>query len=130
MAGGSSSNSVLEEEATTVNLFPGLDGDRSGSAVAGHDEQSWCGAERTGKDHSTWGGGHRRCTVTVESLCTVSRACERPVWPVKRRLRLTRGPPAPFHNFNDFNHPNFEIRIGNLPDVKKSLNFAGRHFET
>jgi hypothetical protein len=40
MVGGSSSNSVLEEEATTVNLFPSLDGDRSGSAVAGHDEQS------------------------------------------------------------------------------------------
>jgi hypothetical protein len=40
MAGSSSSNSVLEEEATTMSLFPSLDGDESGSAVAGHSEQS------------------------------------------------------------------------------------------
>jgi hypothetical protein len=40
MTGGSSSNSVLEEEATLASLFPVLDGDESGSAVAGHGEQS------------------------------------------------------------------------------------------
>jgi hypothetical protein len=40
MAGGSSSNSVLEEEATTVSIFPSLDGDESGSAMASHGEQS------------------------------------------------------------------------------------------
>jgi hypothetical protein len=46
MVGGSSSNSVLEEEATTASLFLGLDGDESGSAVAGHGEQSqWVEAE-------------------------------------------------------------------------------------
>jgi hypothetical protein len=29
-----------------------------------------------------------------------------------------------------FNHPNFEIRIGVLPNVQNSPNFAGRQFET
>jgi hypothetical protein len=38
--------------------------------------------------------------------------------------------PAPFHIFKDFNHPNFEIRIGDLPDVQNSPKFAGRQFET
>jgi hypothetical protein len=47
MAGGSWSNSVLEEEVTTVSLFLDLDGDRSGLEVAGHDEQSWRGGERS-----------------------------------------------------------------------------------
>jgi hypothetical protein len=45
MAGGSSSNPVLEEEATTASLFPGLDGDGSSSAVVDHGEQSRCGVE-------------------------------------------------------------------------------------
>jgi hypothetical protein len=45
MPGGSSSKPVLEEEATTTSLFFGLDGDGSGSEVAGHDEQSQCGVE-------------------------------------------------------------------------------------
>jgi hypothetical protein len=40
MTDGSCSNSVLEEEATTVSLSPGLDGDGSGSTVAGHGKQS------------------------------------------------------------------------------------------
>jgi hypothetical protein len=40
MTDGSCSNSVLEEEATTVSLSPGLDGDGSGSVVAGHGKQS------------------------------------------------------------------------------------------
>jgi hypothetical protein len=35
------------------------------------------GNVRTGKDRSTWGGGHRRHTVTVESPCMVSRAGDR-----------------------------------------------------
>jgi hypothetical protein len=47
MAGDSSSNSVLEEEATTASLFPGLDGDGSGSVVAGHGKQSQRGGERS-----------------------------------------------------------------------------------
>jgi hypothetical protein len=42
MIDGSCSNSELEEEVTTVSLSPGLDGDGSGSAVAGHGKQS-CG---------------------------------------------------------------------------------------
>jgi hypothetical protein len=29
-----------------------------------------------------------------------------------------------------FNHPKYEIRIGILPDVQNSPNFAGRQFET
>jgi hypothetical protein len=40
MTDGSSSNSVLEEDATTARLSPGLDGDGSGSVVAGHGKQS------------------------------------------------------------------------------------------
>jgi hypothetical protein len=40
MIDGSSSNSVLEEEVTTVSLSPGLDGHGSGSVVAGHNMQS------------------------------------------------------------------------------------------
>jgi hypothetical protein len=38
MVGGSSPNSVLDEEATMTSLFPGLDGDGSGLAVVGHGE--------------------------------------------------------------------------------------------
>jgi hypothetical protein len=38
MANGLSSNLVLEEEAMTVSPSPGLDGDGSGSTVAGHGE--------------------------------------------------------------------------------------------
>jgi hypothetical protein len=40
MTDGSSSNSVLEEEATTASLSPGLDDDGSDSAVAVHGKQS------------------------------------------------------------------------------------------
>jgi hypothetical protein len=40
MTDGSSYNSVLEEEATTVILSPSLDGDGSSSAVASHGKQS------------------------------------------------------------------------------------------
>jgi hypothetical protein len=40
MTDGSSSNSVLDEEAMTASLSPSLDGDGSGSAVAGHGKQS------------------------------------------------------------------------------------------
>jgi hypothetical protein len=40
MTDGSSSNSMLEEEVTTVSLFPSLDSDGSVSVVAGHDKQS------------------------------------------------------------------------------------------
>jgi hypothetical protein len=40
MIDGSSSNSVLEKEATTVSLSHGLDGDGGGSTVAGHSKQS------------------------------------------------------------------------------------------
>jgi hypothetical protein len=40
MTDGSSSNSVLVEEATTVSLSPILDGDGSGSAVASHGKHS------------------------------------------------------------------------------------------
>jgi hypothetical protein len=36
---------VLEEEAMTTSLFSTLDGDGSGSAVAGHDEQSQRGGK-------------------------------------------------------------------------------------
>jgi hypothetical protein len=39
MTDGSSSNWVLEEEATTVSLSPGLDGDGSGLVVAIHGKQ-------------------------------------------------------------------------------------------
>jgi hypothetical protein len=40
MTDGSISNSVLEEEVMTASLSPGLDDDGSGSAVAGHGNQS------------------------------------------------------------------------------------------
>jgi hypothetical protein len=47
MAGGSCSDSVLEEEVTTASLFLDLDGDQSGLAVASHGEQSWHGGEQS-----------------------------------------------------------------------------------
>jgi hypothetical protein len=56
---------VLEEEATMASLFPGFDGDESGSVVAGHDEQSRRGVERSRVVA-------RRHIVTVESPCAVS----------------------------------------------------------
>jgi hypothetical protein len=50
------------------------------------DESTLLGHARTGKDHPTGGGDHRRRTVTVASLCMVSRVCERPVRTVKWRV--------------------------------------------
>jgi hypothetical protein len=47
MASGSSSNSVLDEEAMMASLFPCLDGDKSGSTVVGHGEQSRREVERS-----------------------------------------------------------------------------------
>jgi hypothetical protein len=47
MVGGLSSNLLLEEEATMVSLFPSLNGDESGSVVAGHGEQSRRVVERS-----------------------------------------------------------------------------------
>jgi hypothetical protein len=49
---------------------------------------------------------------------------------VNRRLGLTSGPRLHFIISMIFNHPNFEIRNGILPDVQNSPNFAGRQFET
>jgi hypothetical protein len=43
MTDDSSSNWVLEEEATTVSLSPGLDGDGSGLVVAIHGKQRGSG---------------------------------------------------------------------------------------
>jgi hypothetical protein len=50
-------------------------------------------------------------------------ACGRPVRLVNRRLRLTSGPRLHFLISMIFNHPNFEIRNGNLPNDQNSLNF-------
>jgi hypothetical protein len=96
MTDNSISNSVLEEEAMTTSLSPGLDGDGSGSLVAGHGKESGGRLSRGGdscvvtrreergssgdahawdKDGwSTWDDGDRRCTFTTASLCVVSRA--------------------------------------------------------
>jgi hypothetical protein len=60
MTDGSSSNSVLEEEATTASLSPGLGGDGSGSAVAGHGKQSGGG-----------NGGWSRAAAQASSRATV-----------------------------------------------------------
>jgi hypothetical protein len=50
--------------------------------------------------------------------------------PFKRCLRLTCGP-EPFSDFlKIFKHPNFDIRIGDLPDVQISPNCAGRYLGT
>jgi hypothetical protein len=43
MTDGSSSIWVLEKEATRVSLSLGLDGDKSGSTVDGHDKQRGSG---------------------------------------------------------------------------------------
>jgi hypothetical protein len=92
------------------------------------DESPLLGHLRTGKDHSTWGGGHRRHTVTVMSPRAVSGARERPVRSVKWRRRLTSGPQLHFVISMIFNHPNVEIQNGDLPAVQNSPNFVGRHF--
>jgi hypothetical protein len=83
-------------------------GRREGEGVM-EDESPLLSHTRMGKDHSTWGGGHWRLTVTIASPCMVSRAGERPVRPVKQRLRLTSGPWLHFIISMIFNHPNFEI---------------------
>jgi hypothetical protein len=87
------------------------------------------GHARAGKDPPMWGGGHRWCMVTIASPSVVSRAHERPVRLVKRHLRLTSGPRLYFVISKIFNHPNFQIRNGNLPDVQNTPNFVGIHFE-
>jgi hypothetical protein len=96
MTDGSSSNSVLEEEATTVSLSLHLDSDRSGSTVASHGKKSGSGKAEmktgsvvlrrdeveqgsSGDAHawdkdgwSTWDGGDWRCTITTASPRVVS----------------------------------------------------------
>jgi hypothetical protein len=77
MAGGSSSNSVLEQEATTVSLFLGLDGDRSGAVVAGHCEQSQHRGEQSravAGQHKGEGNGRR---VTLLATCERVRTTPR-----------------------------------------------------
>jgi hypothetical protein len=81
---------------------------------------------RMGKDHSMWGGGHRRCTVIVESPCAVSRVRRWPTRAVKRRVRVTSGARLHFVILKIFIHLKIEIRIGDLSDVQNSPNFAGR----
>jgi hypothetical protein len=56
-----------------------------------------------------------------------SRACEASDRePFKRRLRLTSWP-RPFSDvFKIFKHPNFDIQIGDLPNVQISPNLSGR----
>jgi hypothetical protein len=49
--------------------------------------------------------------------------------PLSSGLRLTSGPRLHFIFSKIFNHPNFEIRISDLPNVQNSPNFAGRYFE-
>jgi hypothetical protein len=82
MAGGSSSNSVLDEEAMMASLFPCLDGDKSGSTVVGHGEQSRREVERSravARRCEGEGNGRRvpllatRARVRTTPLCTVSR---------------------------------------------------------
>jgi hypothetical protein len=82
MAGGSSSNSVLDEEATMASLFPCMDDDKSGSTVVGHGEQSRREVERS-RAVARWcegeGNGRRvpllttRERVRITPLCMVSR---------------------------------------------------------
>jgi hypothetical protein len=38
--------------------------------------------------------------------------------------------PDPFLIFKIFKHPNFDIRIGDLPDVQILPNFVGQHLGT
>jgi hypothetical protein len=56
----------------------------------------------------------------------VARARERLVRSVKWLLWLTSGPQFHFVFSKNFNHPNFDIRIGYLSDAQNSPNFAGR----
>jgi hypothetical protein len=51
---------------------------------------------------------------------------EQPVRLVKRCLRLISGPRLHFVISMIFNHPNFEIENGDLPDVPNLPNFTGR----
>jgi hypothetical protein len=78
----------------------------------------------------------RPCTWVVKTggvqslLHHRSRCCSRTLWrlarAVKHRLRLTGGPQLHFVISKNFNHPNFEIRIGDLPNVQSSRNFVDR----
>jgi hypothetical protein len=79
----------------------------------------------------TWDGGDRWCTITIVSPCVVSRV-HAGNWHelFKRSRQLSSGPQLHFVFSKIFNHPNFEIRISDLPDVQNSPNFAGQEFET
>jgi hypothetical protein len=47
-----------------------------------------------------------------------------------QRLRLTSGPRHFYLFINIFKHPQVDIRIGDLTDVKISPNFAGQETRT
>jgi hypothetical protein len=48
----------------------------------------------------------------------------RPEWPVKQCGQLTSGPHPYFIISRIFNHPNFEIRMGDFPNVQNLPNFV------
>jgi hypothetical protein len=70
---------------------------------------------------SAWGlaGGGAAAWSRVASAVTSQPACS-----VKRLVPLTCGPSGLFEFSMIFNHLNFEIQNSDLPDVKKSPNFA------
>jgi hypothetical protein len=53
-----------------------------------------------------------------------SAVMRQPARSVKRLVPLTGGPSGLFEFPMIFNHSNFEIQNGDLPDVQNSLNFA------
>jgi hypothetical protein len=155
MTDGSSSNSVLEEEAMTVSLSPSLDGDGSGSVVVGHGKQSggrhWRAKQSSGTSELEGDGGMALFFVEVLTgqrvrvACRVARrvvatggvrspprlhaqchARTQPPQLVKRRGQLTSGPSPHFLISGIFNHPNFEIQIGYISAIQNSPNFASR----
>jgi hypothetical protein len=80
MTDGSSSNSVLEEEATMTHLSPGLDGDGRGSAVASHSKQSgkrqWRAEKSSGTSELEGDDGMALFFIEVLTEQRVRLACQ------------------------------------------------------
>jgi hypothetical protein len=80
MTDGSSSNSVLEEEATMTRLSPSLDGDGRGSAVASHGKQSgerqWRAEKSSGTSELEGDDGMALFFVEVLTEQRVRLACQ------------------------------------------------------
>jgi hypothetical protein len=94
MMDGSSSKSVLEVEATTVSLSPGLDGDGSGSAVASHGKKSggrqWRAKQSSSTSKLEGDGGMALFFIEVLTKQRVRVECR-----AARRVVATGGVRAP-----------------------------------